>query len=273
MNEHSCKLSLASTNTASSDDEENRLHKLAPPSPKSQPALRTRSLSASGPDMLQTEDKDYPFHTRRASLPLDLDTGYERRFRIPAARLSEIAYEEKAREGLMGNQMLDDIALLARSYLDTHPSSELHSEVIPEENQVREDLDLNPFTVVKDDLEDTIIPSPWNTSELELEVPDTIEEEGEDIQDEFVINHENLYKELDRKIEESNSSKQSAMRRVSDSIQEQEQEDEVTLKHDKFMHKIAQNDEKYLENNEDRISSSLHEVTEVEEPPTGGSVI
>lgn len=56
------------------------------------------------------------------------------------------------------------------------------------------------------------------------------------------------------------------MRRVSDSIQEQEQEDEVTFRHDNFMNKISQNDEKYLENNEDRISSSLHEVTEVEEP-------
>jgi hypothetical protein len=216
--------------------------------------------------MLQTEKKDYPFHARRASLPLDLDTGYERRFRIPEARLSEIAYEEKAREGLMGNKMLDDISLLAKSYLDSHPSCELHSEVIPEENQVREDLDLNPFTVVKDDLEDTIIPSPWNTSELELEVPDTIEEEGEDIQDEFVINHENLYRELNKKIEGPDSNRQSVMRRVSDSIQEQEQEDEVTFRHGNFLDKSTQNDEKYLENNEDRISSSVHEVTEVEEP-------
>ena len=39
------------------------------------------------------------------------------------------------------------------------------------------------------------------------------------------------------------------------------------------MHKISQNDEKYLTNNEERISSSLHEVMEVDEPQTGGSII
>jgi hypothetical protein len=234
MSEHAYKMSICSTNNSSSDEEDLRSLKFASDfSPLSSLSRRPRSFSA---NRSQVEDVGSPTvgakftsnSKRRASISLDNHSPPPHCKTMPPSKLLELVLEDKAREQMLGNRFLDDIALLTKSYKDSLSRSEVESEVIPEEIEGREDLDLNPVPIIKDKLEEAIVPTHRNIQN----VHEPIKEEEED-QEYIKIRHEEITGVVEDRVEEAILPISRGTSELHEPIKEEgeEEQDNIIIRH------------------------------------------